>query len=195
MCAVPEHGWAVWITGFPGCGKSTLASALLAVLQSRGWKVVHLEMDQLRKQYCPEPKYTAEEREMAYRMFVEDAADLVRMGTGVIMDATAHKLALRSHARRTIRKFAEIELHCPLGEAMRREGRRPEGLVMVDMYKKALERKQSGKQFEGLGDVIGVDVPFESDPSAECVIHNQKKSPQLTLEIALSFLDSWLEGD
>ena len=62
--------------------------------------------------------------------------------------------------------------NCDLEEAMRREAGRPEGLVMADLYAKALKRRRTGEQFEGLGEVIGVDVEFEVDPGAEFIIDN-----------------------
>jgi len=64
--------------------------------------------------------------------------------------------------------------------------------VMAELYRKALERKLSGKQFSGLGEVIGVDVSFEVDHGAECIIDNTHLSVEETLGKALHFLDSWL---
>ena len=56
-------------------------------------------------------------------------------------------------------------------------------------------RKQVGQQFEGLGQVIGVDVEFEVDPDAELTICNDNLSREETLGKALHFLDSWLGND
>lgn len=186
------EGLAVWVVGLPGSGKSNLARSVTAALAEWGFDPIHLQMDERRKVYFPKPKYTAEEREAAYRMFAEEAAALVQEGRAVVMDGSAYKAAFRDYARSLIAKFCEIHVQCSLRAAMERESRRPQGLVMAGLYAKALLRKGTGQQFPGLGEVIGVDVPFEESPQAECVINNEHIPKQETRERALAFLRVWL---
>jgi adenylylsulfate kinase len=186
------EGWAVWVVGLPGSGKSTLARGLRDALAERGVDAVLLQMDERRKAYFPEPEYTPEEREAAYRMFAEEAAGLVREGRNVILDGSAHKVSMRRVAREKIFRFAEIFVACDLETAMAREAARPAGKVMADLYRKALLRKETGNEFNGLGDVIGVDVPFERDPVAEFVIDNTGLTREETLGKTLHFVDTWL---
>ena len=188
-------GWAVWVVGLPGSGKSALARGVHARLLEQGRDVVLLQMDELRRTYVPAPRYTPEEREYAYGRFVDDAAALAEAGRGVVMDGSAYKVELRARARARIPRFAEIFVRCDLEEAIRREAGREQGKVMADLYAKALERQRTGRQFEGLGEVVGVDVPFEQDPGAECVIDNTHLSKAETLRRALLFLDTWLPND
>lgn len=185
-------GWAVWVTGLPGSGKSALARGLEQALRERGLDVVRLSMDERRKAWFPEPRYDEAERDQAYALLAREAADLAAAGHGVILDATAHRLAMRRRARALVPRFAEIHVRCDLAEAMRREAGRPEGLVLAGLYEKALERRKSGRQFAGLGQVVGVDAPFEEDPLAECIIDNTRLSRDETLEQALAFLLGWL---
>jgi len=163
-------GAAVWFTGLPGCGKSTLARAVKDELKKRGVDVVLLQMDRRRKAYFKKPTYSPEERREAYRRFAEEAAELARQGRVVLMDGSGHELAMRRYARGLIERFAEVHLKCPVRTAMQREASRPEGMVMAGLYAKAIKRKATGEQFEGLGEVIGVDVPFEEDERAELVL-------------------------
>ena len=186
------QGWAVWVVGLPGSGKSTLARGLHDALRGRGVDVVLLQMDERRKAYFPEPQYTGQEREAAYRMFAEEAAGLVSEGRNVIMDGSAHKVSMRHVAREKISRFAEIFVECDLETAMAREAGRPAGKVMADLYRKALERKDTGRDYNGLGEVVGVDVPFEQDPIAEFVIDNTELSKEETLGKSLHFVDTWL---
>jgi adenylylsulfate kinase (EC 2.7.1.25) len=186
------HGWAVWFVGLPGSGKSALARGVRDHLLERGVSAVLLEMDKRRTVYFPEPKYTAREREKAYAMFVDEAAELVGQGVNVLMDGSAYKVAMRARARSRIARFAEIFVQCELEEAIRREAGRPQGLVAADLYERALRRKRTGEQFDDLGEVIGVDVPFEVDPHAELIIDNTRLTKEETLGKALHFLDSWL---
>ncbi|GAB7022519.1 adenylyl-sulfate kinase [Salidesulfovibrio brasiliensis] len=184
-------GWAVWFVGLPGSGKSTLARGAVEMLRQRGEDVVHLEMDVRRRAYFPNPEYTEEERHKAYAMFVDEAAGLCAEGRNVVMDAAAHRAAFRERARARIERFAEILILCDVEEAMRREAAREGGKVMADLYAKALERKRTGRQFEELGEVVGVDVPFEEDDRAELAFDNTSLTRDAALRKVLHFLDRW----
>lgn len=185
-------GWAVWVVGLPGSGKSALARGLARALAEEGRDVALLQMDARRKAYFPNPQYTAAEREQAYRLFAEEAAALVAAGRGVLMDGAAYRTAFREYARSLIPRFAEIHVRCRLETAMAREAKRPEGLVMAGLYAKALERRETGHEFPDLGEVVGVDVPFEENPRAELAITNDDIPKDETRRRALIWLRGWL---
>ncbi|MFW6004944.1 MAG: adenylyl-sulfate kinase, partial [Desulfonatronovibrionaceae bacterium] len=181
-------GGAVWFTGLPGCGKSSISRNVCSRLKDLGINAYHLQMDERRKAYFPEPDYSSRERQKAYELFADEGARLAQQGMLVIMDGTAPRKEMRDRARRQIDRFAEIHVDCSLETAMSREQNRPQGLVMADLYAKALERKKTGRRFPGLGQVIGVDVPFEKDPAAELVIDNQDLSLEEAVEQAVNYL-------
>jgi len=187
-----RQGWALWFVGLPGSGKSTIAGAVYEALQARDVDAVWLEMDVRRKVYFPEPRYTSEERRAAYRMFAEEAAGLAAEGRGVLMDATAPKLEMRQRARDLIPRFAEVYIRSSLDTAMEREAERPGGKVMAGLYEKALERKRTGRQFNGLGQVIGVDVSFEENPDAEVVIDSEEMDVTRARDRVIEFLKAWI---
>lgn len=184
--------WVIWFVGLPGAGKSTYAQAVYQALRKKRVDVKYLIMDERRKTYFPEPKYTEAERTQAYRLFADEAAHIAYHGRNVIMDGTAHRLSMREYMRQLVPRFAEILVRCSLETAMQRESNRPEGKITADLYKKALIRKESGAQFEGLGEVIGVDAEFEENPSAECVIDSNHESIEQGCDKVLSFLARWL---
>jgi adenylylsulfate kinase len=188
-----DEGFAIWVVGLPGSGKSNLARSLKEELEARGFDAVWLQMDERRKAYFPEPEYTKEEREKAYDLFAKEAAELAGRGKAVVMDGSAYKVSMREYARELIDDFAEVHVQCELATAMRRESKRPEGLVMAGLYAKAVKRKQTGEQFEGLGEVIGVDVPFEENENAECRIKNDDIPKEETRARALECISAWLE--
>jgi len=93
-------------------------------------------------------------------------------------------------------------VRCPLPEAMRREavrssqaamGGHHKVYVMPGMYQKALERKHTGNPVPGLGQVVGVDVPYEENPEAECVLDALRPVEENAARV-LEFLDAWLPG-
>ncbi|GAB6124610.1 adenylyl-sulfate kinase [Humidesulfovibrio idahonensis] len=197
-----QAGWALWFTGLPGCGKSTIARAVRDELSARGVAATLLSMDERRKSYFHTPDYSAEERAKSYTLFAREAADMTAAGHNVILDATAYRLAMRQEARALIPRFAEVLVRCPLAEAMRREAVRSgqqtlaahhKGYVMPGMYQKALERRHTGIAVPGLGQVVGVDVAYEENPEAECVLDALRPVEENAGRV-LNFLDAWLPG-
>ena len=183
--------WAVWFTGLPGCGKSSTAERVVQSLSKRGIEVVLLQMDKERRRFLAHSKYAEAERDLAYRLFADKAAAHIRDGDNVVLDGSAYRKQWRDYARMLIPRFAEIHIHCSLEVAIKREDSRPKGLVIAGLYKKALERKRTGRDFQGLGQVIGVDVQFEHDENAECIIDNDKLTEAQTASRALAFLEKF----
>lgn len=185
-------GRAIWFTGLPGSGKSSISKRVYQKLKEKGVDAVYLQMDERRKVYFPNPAYTPEERKQAYTLFAREGAELANQGKCVIMDGTAPLKIMRDEARRLISNFAEVHVACSLETAMEREGNRPEGLVMADLYAKALKRRKTGEDFPGLGQVIGVDVPFEQDPDAELTIENDDLTLNQAVNKAMSFIENYI---
>jgi adenylylsulfate kinase len=182
----------LWFTGLPGSGKSAVARAVYEATAAKLPRVAYLALDDRRKAYFPKPTYSDEEREEAYRKFAEEAAGLYRAGHDlVLMDASAPKIAMRAYARSLMEHFAEVHVRCTLKTAMAREAARPEGKVMAGLYAKAMMRKATGKTFPGLGQVIGIDVPFEEDTAAECVVDADHLTIEEGRDVVLAFLRDW----
>jgi len=173
--------FAVWITGLPGCGKSTIAKELMKKLKN----VEHLRLDEIRRKYVSNPKFTDEEREIVYSKYIEEGLSKLEKGKNVIYDATAHKLKWRTDARSRIKYFIEVYIKCPVEVCIERESSRSEGLVLAELYRKSLERKRTGRKFPGLGEVVGVDVPYEENENAEIVIDSEKLEPREAAGIIL----------
>lgn len=150
-------GMAIWITGLPGSGKSSLADAIKALHPD----FVVLRMDDLRKIVTPVPVYSDAEREIVYRSLVYLAKRLTELGHTVIIDATGNMLRWRELARELIPRFAEIYLKCPIEDCLSRERQRQETRgAPKDIYKKGAEGWP----------VPGINVPYEESRTPEIII-------------------------
>jgi adenylylsulfate kinase len=106
-------GFAIWLTGLPSSGKTTLANALSVLLSERGISVQVLDSDDLRRRLTPHPTYSPEERNWFYDMVIFLAELLTENGINVLISATAPRRAYRDEARTRIKRFAEVYVDCP----------------------------------------------------------------------------------
>jgi adenylylsulfate kinase len=113
--------FAVWLTGLPAAGKSTIARALAAELTTRGIRPAVLESDALRAIFTPQPTYSEEERDTFYGSLAFVGSLLFEHGVPVILDATANRRRHRDRARATIPRFIEVLVECPLPTARGKE--------------------------------------------------------------------------
>ena len=120
-----KDAFAVWVTGLPASGKSTLVAALKTQLADRGIDVAVLESDVLREVLTPHPRFDDEERETFYRQMVFIGALLTQHDVPVVFDATANRRQYRDEARQQIRRFLEVFVDCPLETCMARD---PKGI-------------------------------------------------------------------
>ena len=129
--------FAIWITGLPASGKSTIASALKPKLEGLGLTVEVLESDEARRVLTPIPAYSEPERDLFYRALAFTGQKLVAHGVTVVFDATASRRVYRDFARSVIPRFIEVSVECPLTVCMERDrkgtyrkGRRGESLTI-----------------------------------------------------------------
>ena len=137
---------AIWITGLPASGKSTIARALKPQLEASGLTVEVLESDQVRRVLTPEATYSQAERALLYRALALMGAKLVAHGVTVIFDATATKRVYRDFARNLIPRYIEVAVECPLEICMQRD------------YKGTYQRGQRGES----STVPGLQEPYEA---------------------------------
>ena len=157
--------WAIWITGPPGSGKTTLAQGVEAALGARGVTLKVLELDEIRKVMTPAPTYSDAEREIVYRALAYMAKLLTEAGVPVLIDATAHRRAWRELARGLIPAFAEVQLLCPIEVCREREKRRCPGYAPRAIYGRA----------GGPGATVpGVDVPYEVSVRPEIMLNTDE---------------------
>jgi adenylylsulfate kinase len=151
-------GFAVWITGLPASGKSTITRALVRELAGRGVEAAVLESDVLRSVMTPHPTYSDEERKNFYAALVYIGALLARHGVPVIFDATANRRVYRAAARSAIGDFVEVFVDSPLDVCVARD---PKGI-----YRTA----RAG----GAKTVPGVQTPYEAPERPDVVVSGEE---------------------
>ena len=156
-----EAGFAVWITGLPASGKSTVAAALIKELAFRGVNVAVLESDALRKVLTPKPRYDEEERNVFYGALAHVGQLLTEHGVSVIFDATANRRAYRDRARYAIARFLEVFVDCPLDVCISRDPK--------EIYRRGREGNASG--------VPGVDAVYEPPDSPDVTVRGDAEDP------------------
>lgn len=160
------ESFAVWLTGIPSSGKSTLAKGLENKLREMGYRVAILESDELRRLLTPKPKYTEEERDYFYRAMAVIGKYLVENGVCVIFDATAHKRKYREYAGKLIKNFIEVYVYAPLDVCIERD--------VKGLYSKALKGE--------INTLPGLQVDYEEPKNPDIKIETHK----LTVEEALN---------
>jgi adenylylsulfate kinase len=106
-----DDGWAIWITGRPGSGKTTIARQVTAALAARGLTARTVDASTVRR--LVPSMATAAAEDLVHRAVACLARLLVESGVAVVVDATAHRRRWRELARELIPRFAEIQLVCP----------------------------------------------------------------------------------
>jgi adenylylsulfate kinase len=175
------NGWAIWITGMPGSGKSTLARFVERKLRRRRVKVQVLSVEMVRTVLTTRPKYTEEERRIVYGALVFVAKILTQNGVNVIIDATANRRSYRNAARRSIKRFGEIYLKCPLDVCIQREEKRKRRFGAPSrIYAKA--RTGASKTVPGVG------VPYEAPRSPDLELTTSELTPNQSVSQIVEFI-------
>lgn len=166
----PPQSFAIWVTGLPASGKSTIVSALRPKLEGLGLTVEVLESDVVREVITPAATYSQAERDQFYRALAFLGARLVTHGVTVVFDATASRRDYRAFARQLIPRFLEIAIDCPLNVCMDRDRK--------GTYRKGVRGESST--------VPGLQEPYERPLSPDLVIDSTATTPEVAADRILA---------
>jgi len=113
--------WAIWITGRPGSGKTTLARRTAELLAAGPVPITVLDLASARLFVVGREWATDRQEEVVHRALALTAQLLTEAGVAVILDATAPRRAWRELGREWIAHFAEVQLVCPAEVCAARE--------------------------------------------------------------------------
>ena len=173
MPGAVRPGFAIWLTGLPSSGKTTLAQALSRLLRERGIVVQILDSDDLRHRLTPNPTYSADERDWFYDTIAFVAELLTDNGVNVLIAATASRQAYRQAARKQIARFAEVHVDCSPEVCRVRD---PKGLW---------ERAERGE----IANLPGAGTPYEAPDAPEVCVDTERHSAEAAAHHVLRQLD------
>lgn len=169
-------GAVVWLTGFSGAGKSTIARAAEAELLARGARAEVLDGDAIREKFSRGLGYSKQDRDENVRRAGYVAGLLARHGVVVLVAMISPYRAARNQVREEMEKtgipFVEVFVNAPLDVC---ESRDPKGL-----YEKA--RRGEIPAFTGLED------PYEPPLSPDVECHTDRESVETCVRNVLSLL-------
>jgi len=171
--AQASTGWAIWITGRPGSGKTTLTEKVVLALTARGVRVKVLDLATVHRFLLPEGPASESQQEIAHRALAYAAKLLTEAGVAVILDATAPRRAWRAAARELIPCFAEVQLVCPTEICVERE--------RVSRWHLGAEQRERAAASD-LAASPDIAVEYEESLRPELVLHTHMHDLWSTVE-------------
>jgi bifunctional enzyme CysN/CysC len=158
----------LWLTGFSGAGKSTIANLVEQRLHVAGHHTMLLDGDNVRHGLCRDLGFTEADRVENIRRAGEVAKLMTEAGLIVICSFISPYRAEREMVRNLFSngEFIEIFVDTPIGECIRRD---PKGL-----YAKA----QAGQ----IKNFTGIDAPYEAPESPEMHLRTVGQAPEQSVE-------------
>ena len=173
----PKHkqGICVWFTGLSGCGKSTIASALIPMLMEHGRQATVLDGDVVRTHLSKGLGFSKDDRDTNILRIGFVAGEIARHNGTVVCAAISPYRATRNEARKMAGddRFIEIWVNTPLEVCEQRD--------IKGLYAKA--RRGEIKGF------TGIDDPYEEPLDAEIVLNTVDTTPEENSRAIIQYLE------
>ena len=166
-------GFAVWLTGLPCAGKTTLAQALQKELQNRGWSPKVLDGDALRRTISADLGYSPEDRTTHVKRVTTLAQSYVESGFPAIVALISPYRAMREEAKERIQPFVEVYVNCPLNICEARD--------VKGHYKQARLGEMKG--------FTGISSPYEEPERPDVVVDTDIMNEAACLGRILAYLE------
>jgi bifunctional enzyme CysN/CysC len=165
---------ALWFTGLPGAGKSTVADMVERKLHTLGHHTMMIDGDNIRQGINRDLGFSEEDRAENIRRAAEVAKLMVDAGLIVLCCFITPYGSDRQMARAIVgaEHFVEVFVDTPISECVRRD---PKGLYA---------RAKSGQ----LANLTGFNAPYEAPTRADLEIQTLQMSPETAAAAVLEYL-------
>ncbi|MBI3316036.1 MAG: adenylyl-sulfate kinase [Candidatus Omnitrophica bacterium] len=168
-----KRGFAIWFTGLPCSGKTTLADALTKKLGLLGYPVENLDGDSFRLAYGHALGYSMKDRQKNVSLAAHFASDFIKKSKVVTAAFVSPYRGMRQEARRLMEPhFVEVYVRCPLRVCEERD--------VKGMYRLAREGKI--KRFTGISD------PYEEPLAPEIVVDTDRRDIETCATEVMAYL-------
>jgi len=165
------NGAAVWFTGLPCSGKTTIAKEVKRQLESLKIDVELLDGDTVRE-YIKNKDFSKEGRNKHLRYIALMAKLLAERDVIVLCTFVSPYKENRDFARSIISNFLEVYVKTPLEVCIKRD--------VKGMYKKALSGEIKG--------FTGIDDPYEEPENPELILETNKETIDESVEKVINRL-------
>lgn len=157
------RGVALWYTGLPSSGKTTVAMETKAFLETLSLPVVVLDGDVIRPIIASDIDYSTEGRRHSLDRYIQLSKVLIQSKIIVMVVVNNHNQEQREVARRAHPEgqFIEIWVDTPLDLCMQRD--------VKGLYARAKKGEVT--------DLVGVTIKYEIPRNPDIVITTDKESP------------------
>jgi adenylylsulfate kinase len=161
-----NRGFAIWLTGLSGAGKSTIAERLVTRLRASGDNVELLDGDFVRTNLSQGLGFSREDRDINIRRIGFVAELLTRNGVIVVVAAISPYRDAREDVKRKIPRFIEVHVDCSIEVLTARDTK--------GLYKRALAGE--------IGNFTGISDPYEPPLNPSIVVHTDRESIEEAIE-------------
>ena len=170
-----ENGYALWLSGLPGAGKTTVARALQTLLDENNVANVLLDGDEVRPIICEHLGHSAEDRRKSLEHYIQLSKLMTQNKVISILAIINHSVEQRAVAKEAHYEgqFGKVWIDTPLEVCRDRD---PKGL-----YKKALAKPSQDN-------MVGVDIAYENADEADVIIRTLDETPQKAAARIFDFL-------
>jgi len=163
--------FAVWLTGLPLSGKTTIGDSVYEKLRKEGIKVQRLDSKDIRV-LLPEVGYTRGERNLHIKRVGYLVSILEKNGVSSVASFISPYKESRDFVKQNVKNFIEVYIKAPVEVCMKRDKR--------GMYKRALNGEI--KNFTGISDV------YEEPQNPDIIIDTEKLSIDKAVEKIYNYL-------
>jgi len=169
-----KQGICLWFTGLSGCGKSTIAEALVPMLMEYGRQATVLDGDVVRTHLSKGLGFSKEDRDTNILRIGFVAGEITRHNGTVICAAISPYQSTRNEARKMAGadQFIEIWVNTPLEICEQRD--------IKGLYAKARRGELKG--------FTGIDDPYEEPVNPELILSTVETTPEENARMIIDFL-------